>query len=248
MANSMTFNDIDLSDYGLIVNSCDANEVSKRSSYIKIKNYAITGTPTREPKDIQCRITVKGSSRSVLDGYLDNIKMAFDEAINRTIEFDCISGRYWNGKLERFDGKYMSPSVFVGDVRLTCSDPLAYSTTETSTNHTIDADPKEVTETTTGSAFIRPVWTFTATGAIGATTFKLENLNTSEELVWTATIANTEVLEIDSQNWYVTLEGVSSMSNISGQFPTLLPSQDNVIRVTGGDSGTLNIKYRMRYV
>ena len=248
MANSMTFNAIDFADYGLVVTSCDANEVRKQSSFIRIKDFSVTGTPTREPKMIWSKITVKGTSRTVLDGYLDNIKMALDSSINREVSFDCISGRYWNAKLERFDGKYISPYVFVGDVQLLCSDPLAYSSTLTSSDHVIDADPKEVNEVTTGSAFVRPVFTFTATAAIGATTFKLENTNTSEELVWTDTIANTEELIINSENWLVTLEAGASMTNVSGQFPTLLPGQTNTIKVTGGNSGTLNIKYRMRYV
>jgi len=248
MTNSITFNSIDLGDYGLTITQTDINRFEKRGDYTRIKDLSITGQSTREPKQIWSKFVVKGSSRAILDGYLDYIKMTLDGNVERTLVFDVLDDRYFLCKLERFDGGYISPYVFQGDVQFMCADPLAYSTTLTSSDHVINADPITVTETTLGSAYIRPIYTLTATAELGAIVLKLENANTTEELQWDDSISDTEVLEIDCENWKVELDGVASMTNISGQFPTLAPSAANSIVVTGVSAATLNIQYRNRYL
>ena len=80
-------------------------------------------------------------------------------------------------------------------------------------------------------------------------TIKVECVEAGEELQWTGSLANTEVLVIDVPGWRVRKEGTASMATVTGQFPRLLPASDNQIKVTGfSTTGTLNITYRARYL
>ena len=128
-------------------------------------------------------------------------------------------------------------------------DPMAYDNNEEDNNYDINADPKTITETTGGTGRIEPVYTLTAGEALTDVTITLENLNTEEALIWEGSLADTEVLVIDTVRWIVEKEGVASMVNMSGQFPRLVANQANSIKVTGfSTTGSLNIKYRDRYL
>jgi len=106
-----------------------------------------------------------------------------------------------------------------------------------------------VVETTGSTASIEPVYTLTAGENLVAVTIKLANVTTDEELQWTGSLANGEVLEIDVPNWIVNKEGAASMATVTGQFPRLAPGAANTLTVTGfSTTGTLNITYRNRFL
>ena len=122
----------------------------------------------------------------------------------------------------------------------------AYSTTETSSDFNIDADPDTIVETVGGTAITKPVWTLTAGETLTDVTIKLENVTTDEELQWTGSLVDEDELEIDSQYWTVKKNGTVDM-NITGEFPRLIAGS-NLIKVTGlSTTGTLNITYRDSY-
>ena len=249
MTHSFTFNSVDFGDYGLKVTSAGISPYRFKSSLIQLQDLAYGSQPVRESKIIWPQFTVSAGSRSALDDYLDFIKMTLDEESEKALKFDILSDRYWNARVIRaFDGRYISPCDFEGAVQFECSDPLAFGTTARSNAHAIAADPTTVTETTVGSARIRPTYTLLATAALGAITVKVTNTDTGEEWQWQGTFADTKQLVFNTTTWVVTYDGAADMATVSGQPPSLLPSTANPIKITGVSSATLTISYRDRYL
>jgi len=166
------------------------------------------------------------------------------------LTLDFPDDRFYKAKLDNpIDWEIITHKLARAELSFICPDPLGYSSSETSSDHNINADPKTVTETTGGTAYIEPVYTLTAGEALNDVTIKVENTDTGEELQWQGSLANGEKLEIDVGLWIVKKEGVASMADMSGKFPRLLPGFANSIKVTGfGSLGSLNIKYRNTYL
>jgi predicted phage tail component-like protein len=250
MSRSFSFDGNDLADYGLIVSSPGDNPFSQLVSRIQLQDRGYAFRPQRSPRQIQVDFSVTGTSRANLDSNLDNIKRIITKLVVKQLIFDTLTDRYFDAILENFTGGYRSAVLFTGRMSFICPDPVAHSITETSSDFNIDADPKTVTEVVGGSAFLLPVFTLTAGEALAAITLLVENLTTLEEIsIASLTLANTEVLVIDSERWLVTKEGTAEMSNVTGKFPRLEPNITNSIKVTAfGTLGTLNITYKEAYL
>lgn len=245
MANSIEFNNVDLGDYGLVVNSASTNRQAQDINFQRLHDKAYAFPSGKQPKIIAMEVSVTGTSRSNLDSNLDNINLTLVTDTSHALKRDALSGRYWNALLQVFEGRYYSAVLWRGILVFMCADPLAYDNTQTSSDHLINADPDTVIETTGGTAYIEPVYTLTAGEGLAAITLKVENTDTAEELQWIGSLANTEELEINVPLWIVYKEGVADMADVSGQFPRLKPAQANNIKVTAfSTTGTLNITYR----
>lgn len=252
MANSFNFDGTDLSAYGLKVKNCNIPDFAQESAHQLIQDISYSFQPKRPPKVITIEAIVQGASRSTLDGYLDDIKVVTVSESTCKLKLDSITDRYWMAKLVSFTGSYLTAGVYEGTLTFQADDPMAYDNSETSSDHSIDADPKTVTETPSGgTGYINPVYTLTAGEALTDVTIKLENVTIDEELQWTGSLANGEELEIDVANWVVKKEGTASMSGVvaGSKFPRLKPATANSIKVTAlSTTGSLNIKYRERYL
>lgn len=256
MGYSIDFDGNDLGAYGLTVTSPGASLFGQIVSRIQLQDRGYAFRPQREPRRITVSIDVEGSSRSVLDGYLDNIRRILTQLTVKQLKFDVLSDRYYNAILERVEGNYVSATLFRGRLRFICPDPVAYSTTETSSDHNVDADPKTLYEPSDsaevigGSAFLLPVYTFTAGEDLTAITLLIKNETTIEELsIASLDLADTEVLVIDCSTWLVTKEGTAEMANVTGKFPRLEPYLRNQFTITDfGSLGTLNITYKEAYL
>lgn len=249
MANSLTFNDIDLGDYGLVVTSQTASAFRQIADSVQLPDVAYPFGATREAKSISLEIAIIGTSYSDVKSKLDSIKRILNERDSKHLKLDNQSGRYWNAQFVSLVSHYQF-NTFIGALDFICADPLAYDDDETSSTFDLDvSDPKTVTETTGGTGYIKPVYTLTAGEALNAVTIKVECLETVEELQWTGSLADGEVLEIDVDSWLVRKEGSASMATVTGQFPRLLPTTANRIKVTGfGVLGSLNVAYRDTYL
>jgi len=248
--SSFTFDSVDMGDYGLIVKNADTPSLTLDNQSQIIQDLSWPFKPKKPPKYIRLNVVVSAVDRETLDEYMDNIKRVtvVDDPYNLIL--DSLNDRYWEAKLSSFQGDYNGPRVWEGVITFVADDPLAYASTETSSDHTIDADPKTVSEVVGGTGYVLPVFTLTADedieGYDGDTEITIENLTSDESLTWTGTLGSGEELEVDADAWTVKKEGVDDM-NISGQFPRLAPNQTNQIRITGF-SGSLNITYRARYL
>ncbi len=249
MAYSINFDGNDLSDYSLVLTSPGSNLFSQKVGRVQLQDRGYAFRPAREPRTIISNFVVTGTTRANLDSNLDNIKRLLTKLVVKQLKFDVLSGRYFNAILETFEGKYLSDILFRGVLEFICPDPVAYSTTETSSTFNIDADPKTVSEVRTGSAFLLPVWLLTAGETLSGVTVKLDNLTTIEEIQWTGSLLATEELIIDSERWLVTKEGNADMGSVTGKFPRLEPQISNQIKVTAfGTAGTLNITYKEAFL
>lgn len=249
MSNSLSFNDVDLSAYGLTVMSRTASDFAQRADYIQLLDGAYPFGAERLAKPISLRVTVVGTSHADLETKLDSIKLVLNERTTKHLILDTLSDRYFNAQFVSFAGNYQSPVAFLGDLDFVCPDPLAYGS-EVSHNHALDVeDPKTITETTEGTGYIKPVYTLTAGEALNDVTIKVECIETGEELQWIGSLTIGQTLEINVATWLVRKADVASMATVTGQFPRLLPDTANRITVTGfGLVGALNITYKNTYV
>jgi len=251
LANSLSFNTTDLGDYGLTLAHSDIPGLTQQSPSQLIQDISYSFQPKRPPKIINIDVDVMGSTRAILDGYLDDIKFIITHESAKVLKLDHITDRYWNTKLESFVGYYSSPYHWSGTITFKADDPMAYDNSATSSDHAIDSDPDTVVETTGGTGTILPVYTLTAKEDLGAITLKLENLTTDEELQWEGTLNTDSYVTVDVPAWVVSLDGTVDMADVSGQFPRLAANVANSIKVTGlysSVAGVLNIAYRKRYL
>jgi len=246
----LTFNSVDLSTYNLIITYSNIHALFQKVDHTQLEDLSYGESAKKEPRYIKFEFAVTGTGMANLRDNLDSVKKVIVTKTTRTLALDTLAGRYFNAQYISMKGEYKSAQLFVGDMEFKCVDPLAYSTSEISHNHTLDVeDPKTITETTGGTGYIKPVYTLTAGEALNDVTIKVECIEAGEELQWTGSLANGEELEINVATWLVRKEGVASMATVTGQFPRLLPGTDNRIKVTGfGTAGALNIKYKNTYL
>ena len=247
MANSVSFNLTDLSTYGLSIKSSNAHVLKQVLFSIQVKDRAYSTGYQLPARLINLGIAVIGTSTSDVITKLDNIKKTIATETSHQLILDVITTRYFNAQLEDIDGALTAPAVWEGSLSFLCVDPLAYSTSETSSDFNIDADPDTVIEAVGGTGLVNPVYTLTAGGTLSAITLKVENVTTDEELQWTGSLVDTDEIEIDVENWIVKKNSVADMATVTGQFPRLTPG-NNSIKVTAfSTTGTMNIKYRDTY-
>jgi phage-related protein len=251
MSGAFTFNSVDFSAYGLVVNDDDSPTASRDIKTSQVLDTAYASIPLAQPKQVKLNVKVSADDLTTLTGYCDTIKrLLLLHKVVKELKLDTLSGRYFNALCISVDLQAVAPKVVSGSITFLCADPRAYAVTPTSSDHTIDADPKTITETPGGSAYIEPVWTLTAGETLSSATISLANETTGETMTLTISMVDEDVLVINSQTWEVTLNGTNVMADLASthQFPQLSPSVANTITVTGfGTTGTLKITYRDTY-
>jgi phage-related protein len=244
---SFTFKDTDMADYGLTVKSVSLPvRFDTKSVNLPYKEYALA--TQKKAKPIELDVVIEGDSLADLKSNLDSIKAVLNTRLDGKLELDLHTDRYWMVRFNRMDPNpgHRGTLIWKGQISFTAFDPAAYNNTEADSTHTIDANPKEVTETIGGTAQTYPTWELTADAAITDETIEVENITTGEKIEWTGSLAIDDVLLIDSDTMYVTKNDVASMATISGQFPTLAVGENEI--AVREFSGTLKITYRARYI
>ncbi|GAG91915.1 unnamed protein product, partial [marine sediment metagenome] len=168
MANSINFNGINLSAYGLVLTSGNPQDFKQRSAGQQIEDTAYSFNPKHLPKVFWLEVKILASNRATLDGYLDSIRAVIVTEIACALKFDIITDRYWMAKFSSIDGKYIAVGCFEGVIVFQADDPMAYDNDVISTPHVINAIEKEVLETPEGTGYILPVYTLTAKENLGA--------------------------------------------------------------------------------
>ena len=252
MANSITFNSVNLGDYDLIITGYDF-PVSQIAEYTQLRDISYSWGNWLPPKEIALGASVTGTTRANLNTKLDSIRLALNERTDEILLLAIQTDRYWMARFRGFTGAFVTATTWIGQILFTCYDPFAYSIDpeEDTGALAIDTAPSTTVEVTTeGTARIEPIYTLTATGGVvTAATVKLENTDTLEEIIWVGTVANTQSLVIDTVRWIIENDGVASMATVTGQFPRLLANQVNDIKVTGfGTTGHLTVTYRNRFL
>ena len=245
MANSLTFNGHDLSDYGLIVKSRNM-PVDFQADGVLVEDISYAGNSKVPPKNISLEITVTASSPTVLKSNMDTIMLILNQQESQQLILDTLTDRYWIARFKSLNGTYRG-IAFNGTLEFTCFDPFAYAVSESTDVTAIAADPDNAVIDAGGTALIRPVYTIVSDANDGTATIVLHSDNTDEEIEWSgALIIGTEI-EIDCANWVVYKDDVEDMATVSGQFPTLVQDTTNLI-LTSGFTGSLTVTWRNRFV
>jgi len=248
VANSFSFNAVNMTDYGLVVKSA-GSPFTQSAPSIQLRDRSYAFDSFRPPRIIAINAQVTAATHTALRTALDSIKEKLNWRVDKQLILDNLSARYWMARFNTMQGMFEGPLSWNGNIEFTCTDPAAYSTSAVSNTSNVDADPDTIAETPGGNDYIYPVYTLTAGELLTAVTIKVENVTTDEELQWIGTIANGKALVINTPTWLVTNDGTADMDDVSGQFPRLAPNQANSIKVTAfSTTGTLNIAYRNRFL
>ena len=245
MADSFSFNSVDMSTYGLRLRSHEEPFTQEREN-IQLRNRAYGLDSYRPPVPFTLDVAISAADIATLKSYLDSIKSTLNKRVDRQLTLDTFTDRYWMARFVSMTGSITTATAGEGEITFSADDPAAFSTTETDNDHTVDEDPEEITETAGGTERVEPVYLLTCDDTLTDTTVIIENETTGETLEWTGDLVADDELEIDVVNCTVKLNDVLDMLTVEGQFPSLLPGA-NTINVSGF-SGTFNATYRARYV
>ncbi len=255
--NSLSFNGIDLGQYGLIVHTITLPVILK-AEVMQLPHKGIVGKSFYAPKYISLNIYIQGSSFENLIAAIDSVTTALNTDENAQLILDSISDRYWLARLDEMKGRFLGPHLWQADVDFLCPDPAAYSVAEIEAAGSVGSFPyifpiwfgDEKTLAVGGSASTWPVFIMTVNDTIAQDTeISIENETTGEELIYTVPaggLVATDVLEIDCRNQIVYFNDVASMSTVSGKFPSLIVGS-NTLQFTNF-TGYVEITYRHRYL
>lgn len=261
--HSLTFNGVDLSAYGLVVTKRGL-PVKLTADFLQLQEKSYAGTSKYPPKLISLGVSVTASDLATLESYLDSIMAVLNADTDANLILDTLVDRYWLARFSGLDGNLRSPALWQGILDFVCFDPWAYAVVETSSDYGIDewldivsvlgygeelatvGLPDMVIEVAPSTAQVRPLYTLVADRDLVDAFVLLRNYNTGEELTWEGTLLCGKVLEIDTEHWIVEIDGEPSMETVEGQFPTLMPGTNHLTVL--GFSGTMNIRYRARYI
>jgi archaellum component FlaF (FlaF/FlaG flagellin family) len=249
MTASFTFNGTDMEGLGLYC-AYPVMRPRRDIAFVQLPDKGVKLESSRPPLEISLLCDVSAATHAALVTALDSIKAALIPDNLAQLTIDIISGRYWTAQCTGLEPASETAINWTGTITFLALDPVAFDSTETSSDYNIDADPKSVIETTGGNQYIEPVYTLTAGENLGEVEITLENETTGETIAVTVTMTTNDVLVIDVANWTVKLNGTEVMDGLGSDrdFPRLAANTNNTITVDGfSTTGTLNIKYRNRY-
>jgi phage-related protein len=246
MANSFSFNSVDMSAYGLRPRAY-GEPFSQDTPSVQLLDRAYPLGSLRPARPISLDVVIAAVDFSTLLSYLDSIKSALNQRTDKVLKIDSITDRYWNVRFVDMVKSKMTAKTWEGAINFIANDPAAYDNSATTSGPTtIDADPHEVTLTVAGTEKTFPVYTLTADATLTATTVGIENEATGEKIEWTGDLVATDVLVIDTATCLIKLNGVEDMLTVEGEFPSLLVGS-NILNISGF-SGAITTVYRKRYV
>lgn len=267
MAHSIAWNSTDLAgaSYGLTVVSPVFPVAAPQTLDLQSVPYApdIAQMKHDGARLFPVDVVIVGTSTADMESKLDSLNALFKVNADRTLEFDdYFNGRYWN---VRYQGGLES-AAFEGDrvcrasLTFIANDPHAFDTTErTSPDFTLTGTSDTATVESGagpgGTATIKPEWILKDPTPTGASSIVVNNTTTGESITWPNNLADNEWLKIDTDAQHISKSTDSganytdSMGGVTGTFPTLDPTQQNSVTVSGMTAGmTLTLTYRKRYL
>lgn len=123
-----------------------------------------------------------------------------------------------------------------------------YRTDETVVVTDVDITIGGVYENISGTANTKPLMELTANADLGTITVEIESETTGQVFTWTGELNTDDILLIDCENQYVTVNGVSAMSGLDGteEFIELQPGVNRML--VGAFTGNFKLTYHERFV
>ncbi len=223
-----------------------------RNEFLEVGHRAYDFGGYLKPRTIRVSAMVEGSSSADLRGNLDAISRVLNPQLglqNLVLDFPNDS-RYWSARVSApVVWKPISPTVVFGTITFIAPDPCAYSDTLTTTSEVITASPQTVEVTPTGStAYVYPIYRILMSDDLDDDV-TIENDNTGETLTITGGWNDTDTYNFDASD--MTCDSLVSgyITEITGQWPYLVPNVENDIIVTGlANDATVSVVFRNRYL
>ncbi len=252
---SFSYNGIDLADYGVLITKTDLNSMRHDFDSVQMEDKAYSWKSRLQPLVLSLDILVSASfyvfpplKFADIHHQVSFIREILNQREDSQLILSNLSERYWMARFKSLSGDIIAPGHFKGSIDFLCPDPRAFSVEETSHQYNIDANPKAISESLVGTAYVEPVYLLTAGENIPAATVILENQTTGESIQWTGNLSMWDEIEIDVAHWTIKKNGMESMDTVTGKFPRLIPVSNNLVVSGFGTTGLLQITYRNAYV
>ena len=162
--STITYASTDLSNYNLSITTPDIQVFTQLVGTTQLKHRQYAHSPVIKGRSISLDYMVTGSSASDLLTNIDAIKgILFGHTSEQALVSSLMSSRTFGAICTKFDGEYITNTVFSGSIDFVCPSPYSYSSLNTQ-NETITTDPQSVTITMTGNALSYPIITITNDG------------------------------------------------------------------------------------
>lgn len=261
MANSLTFDGVDFTAYGITVlkpffpffSSIDASAIR-----LSIGDGSVSPPSKYNSRIFSVPCIVLGTSHANLLTKLDSIALNLGHREEANLSFDLLPGRYWVAKPVGLPS-VSSLGSMVAELTLNFAavDPHAYDDTENTVNS--GTLPAGITVATGGTIESYPVIEATiATAPVES--LVIGNDATSQWLSWVSPSSGDDLavgdkIQIDCRPefqtfsiWRVADSAFSvNMEGVSGIFPQLVPNTSNTITFTTITATVFSIVWRDRY-
>lgn len=258
MANSLTFNDIDLIAYGVTVLSPFLPYFSEAQA--PLVNLALSDGGVSSLSRYAARVfvvpcIVKGAGFADLKSKLDSIASVLSQRDLQTLSFDMVSGRHWLAKVSGDVGvTSLGSSVARISIPFIIPDPHAHADTET----VVDTGdiPGTIVCTPGGTIETHPI-IFVKVNSTHPF-FLIANDSLDERLEWTSPgvdLVSGDEFTLDCRPRYQTLsikrvadaESTVQMEGVEGIFPQLSPGVGNDIIFYSISASEFSITWNDRY-
>lgn len=267
MAWSLSYNDTNLSTYGLYVMRGDLpidGAANRAGMDLAGRDGALSSPTVYGARGFSVPCIISASTPTALQTYLDTIARILNEREDCQLKFDGeLSARYW---LARYVGGsapvLVSPTMAEWVLNFIADDPHAYSTTESTATATLTAKAAGSSETKAatvgGSDFAYPDIEIVASSATDQV--KVGNETLDQLGIWTSAGATSDLaigdtIRFRSDRLYLLVDikrtgsdsYTAAMDGFSGRFPAMSPGVSNTLTFWNID-GALTIRWRNRYL
>lgn len=136
MQQSMTFDSVDLADYGLtVLHRSDA--LARETAGIQLIDYAYGGTSSKPAVEMILDVAVQATDAATLLAYLDGIRRTLDKRGACQLSIDAVPGRYWRAQFRSMLKGVAVSNVWKGQLVFTLHDPAAFADVDTANKHRI---------------------------------------------------------------------------------------------------------------
>ena len=267
MGHSLHFNDVDLSDYGLVVLRGPRPAVADaRIGTLPLvgADGAVARPSVWAERVLSVPCLVLATTGTLLQTYLDGIATALNEREDCELWFDYLNGRHWNARLA---GGASAEEIAVRGARLDlaflATDPHAYargdeSTAEDTIASGVATSDTSVVTTSGGSDCAWPDIEVVASGASSAVA--VANEDNDQKALWASPGTSSNLAAGDTirfrcarAHWVVDIKRsgdtdyYASMTGFEGRFPSLAPNTANTLTFWGV-AGALTVRWRETYL
>jgi len=265
MGFSLTFNGYNLAAYGLTV----AQHPMPLLADIRLdyqdygdRDGGVVQGASLKPRYMNVEGVVLAHTRRDLQDNMDDIKAVLDPRNgSKLMSLDSWPDRGWYGVLNGpINAQPLGGSGLRVQLNFALVDGVAVSLTETTQTVSVDETPEGFNCTAAGvvagNEVTRPVWLVTNTAAGTITSVVLANTTRSETMTWTGSLAQNNILRIDSDRLHVeksTDGGTTYTNNLlytsaASEWPKLTGGVQNACTLTGVTAGSVVVTYRARWI